>query len=130
INPRAVALAQLGTNLSEDGHVSVRHADLATGIDGPFELVTCNAPIPADVGPLWRSTADASFFARLFAGVRPLLAPGAMVVVHAALEHALPIVETLPGERTVVSYVPEGGRPFGIVWWCADAAPSLVVGRR
>lgn len=127
LNAHAVSLARIGRSISELPHISVEQADLTGGISGAFDLVTCNAPIPADVGPLWRSTADMTIFERLFAEVPRVLAPGGMFVLHAALDHVRAIVEALPGERVTVSYVPAGGRPFGIVWWRPDAAARQVV---
>jgi SAM-dependent methyltransferase len=130
LNPRAIELAWLGITLSGHDHIVLMTADLTAGVPGTFDLVTCNAPIPADVGPLWRSTADAALFARLFDELPPVLAPDGMAVVHAALDHVLPIVEHLPGERVVVSYVPDGGRQFGIVWWRPRLDATLRVTRR
>jgi hypothetical protein len=46
-----------------------------------------------------------------------VLARDGMFVLHAALDHVADLVEELPGERVTVRYVPDGGRPFGIVWW-------------
>jgi SAM-dependent methyltransferase len=130
LNPRAVAYARRGAELSGIGHVEVRESDLADGIDGTFDLVTCNAPIPADVGPLWRATADTTFFARLLDGIPRMLAPGGLAVIHGALAGLAPLVADLPGDRAIVSYVPEGGRQFGIVWWEPSGAPRHVVGYR
>lgn len=130
LNPRAVAFARRGAALSGIAHATFVEADLATGIDGTFELVTCNAPIPADVGPLWRATADTSLFARLLDDVPRVLAPGGTVVVHGALAALSPLVETLRGDRVTVSYVPDGGTRFGILWWQPDGPHRHVVGYR
>jgi SAM-dependent methyltransferase len=130
VNPRAVDYARRGVDLSGIGHIAIRQADLADGIEGTFDLVTCNAPIPADVGPLWRATADTTFFARLLDGIPRVLAPGGLVVIHGALARLAPLVADLPGDRVVVSYVPEGGTQFGIVWWEPAAPPRIVVGYR
>ncbi len=130
LNPRAVGYARRGLELSGITHGTVHEADLGAGLEGTFELVTCNAPIPADVGPLWRATADATFFARLLEDVPRLLAPGGLVVIHGALASLAPLVEQLAGDRVVVSYVPEGGTQFGIVWWVPDAPARHLVGYR
>jgi hypothetical protein len=121
-NPRAVAFARLGGELSGVA-LEVVEADLGAGIAGGAELVSCNAPIPGDGDArMWRAT-GADFVARLFARARDLVAPGAMVVVHAALD-AIP--DELPGERVIVRYTPDGEPPFGIIWWRPAAAPRLV----
>jgi SAM-dependent methyltransferase len=131
INPRAIEYAKAGVELSGlTERISIVQADLTAGIDGAFDLVTCNAPIPADVGPRWRATADNTFFARLFAEVPRVLAPSGLFVLHAALDAIAPIVGTLPGDRVTVSYVPDGGRQFGILWWQPDALARDVRGRR
>jgi hypothetical protein len=131
INPRAVQYARLGLQLSGlDGRAQVVEADLTAGIEGAFELVTCNAPIPAAIGPLWRATADPTFFERLFEQVPGVLAPDGMFVLHAELAPIERLVEKLPGERVTVSYVPEGGRQFGILWWRPDGESRQVVTRR
>jgi SAM-dependent methyltransferase len=130
LNARAIRYARRGLELSGITHATVHEADLTAGVDGTFELVTCNAPIPADVGPLWRATADTSFFARLFAEIPRVLAPDGMALVHGALGAMAPVVESLPGERVVVSYVPPGGRPFGILWWQPGAPARHVAAYR
>lgn len=131
LNPRAVELARRGVRLSELEHrVAIEQADLTAGITGTFDLVTCNAPIPADVGPLWRATADHTFFSRLFAEVPRVLAEDGLVVVHGALASLLPAIGELAGERIVVSYVPEGGTQFGILWWEPRRPTRQVVGTR
>jgi len=130
LNSRAVAYARRGLEMSGIEHARVVTADLAAGIEGTFDLVTCNAPIPANVGPLWRATADMTLFARLLESIPALLAPGGLAVIHGALAHLAPLVAALGGDRVVVSYVPEGGTPFGIVWWEPDAPSRHVVGYR
>lgn len=129
LNARAVDYARKGAQLSGVS-LEVHVADLADGIQGSFDLITCNAPIPADVGPLWRSTADMSFFARLFQQVPSLLSPSGLLVLHAALDHVIPRLAALPGARTVVSYVPEGGRQFGIVHWRPTDEDRIEIRRR
>lgn len=129
LNARAVDYARKGAELSGVS-IDARTADLTDGIAGPFELVTCNAPIPADVGPLWRSTADMSFFTRLFQQVPALLTDGGLLVLHAAIDHVIPLLDALPGTRTVVSYVPEGGRQFGIVHWRPTDEDRIEIRRR
>jgi hypothetical protein len=79
---------------------------------------------------MWRATADRTLFARLFEQVPHVLAPDGLFVLHAALEHIAAIVERLPGERVVVSYVPDGGRQFGILWWEPERPARHVVARR
>jgi SAM-dependent methyltransferase len=128
LNPRAVQYATLGAQLSRITHLDVREADLADGITGTFDLITCNAPIPANIlAPMWRATADVTLFPRLLQQVPPLLSPDGLVVIHGALARLGPLVRDLRGERVVVSYVPEGGTQFGILWWRPDA-PSRDVG--
>lgn len=131
LNPRAVSYARLGAVLSSIASVQFHEADLATGIDDTFQLVTCNAPIPGPTrGPLW-STTSGDFVARLFEHAARVVAVNGLVIVHAAADAIHPIVATLPGERVVVAYTPtQHPREFAVVWWCPSADPRLVVRRR
>ncbi|MEJ7600617.1 MAG: hypothetical protein WKG01_22105 [Kofleriaceae bacterium] len=118
INPRALAFATLGAGLS--GIDRARFA--GTPGDDTFDLVTCNAPLPAaDAAAVWRA-ADAGFFAWLWPAITAQLAPGGLAVVHAA-RSAIP--DTLAGERTIVAYADEA-----ILWWRPDAADDEVATRR
>jgi hypothetical protein len=130
LNPRAVAFARLGAELSRLGHLTLACADVGAPA-APADLVSCNAPMPA-VGPdteeCWRYT-DATFFARLAAAIPPLVTAGGVAVIHAVLD-ALPL-EALPGERIAIAYTPAGREPrFGVLWWRPAAAPRLLVGER
>jgi SAM-dependent methyltransferase len=133
LNPRAVRYAALGAELSELA-LDVRAGDLADAVDGRFDLLTCNAPIPeltgAELGPMWRST-DEGFVARLFRSAARVVAADALVVVHAAWDALAPIVADLPGERVVVVYTPEhAARHFAIAWWAPGGDARLVAARR
>jgi SAM-dependent methyltransferase len=130
LNPRAVEYARRGLALSGLDRVNVVEADITAGIPGTFDLVTCNAPIPAAVGPRWRATGDPTFFPRLFDEVPRVLGSGGMFVLHAALDGVADLVAALPGERVTVCYVPPGQRPFGIVWWRPHAEARHVATRR
>jgi SAM-dependent methyltransferase len=130
LNPRATRYARLGLELSGISHVDVVTTDLATGIDGRFDLITCNAPIPGlGESAIWRAT-DSDFFERLFADARRCASEDGMVVVHGVLDALRPIVAGLPGERVVVAYTPEDLFGFGIVWWRPHAENRFVWTRR
>ena len=126
LNPRAVRYAQLGAELSGIGHLELRTADVGA-IEGRYELITCNAPIPDQrehrTAPMWQSTTPA-FFDRLFATAQRCIAPGGLIVMHAWLA-AVPI---LPGEAILCSYSPE--TEFGVVWWRPDRPPRNVLRHR
>lgn len=145
LNPRAVRYARLGAALS-NVQLTVCEADLGTGVPaGPYDLITCNAPIPSETsfshGPpmssrfmnasrsRWRTT-DESFLARLFRDANALVSPEGLIIVHAALDAMLPIVTDLPGERVVIQYTPDDTRAFGVAWWRPAAESRLVVTRR
>ena len=116
INPRARAYAALGASLSGLG-ARMRVADEATG---RFDLVTCNAPLPAHLASeeaVWRS-ADPGFFVWLWPAIAERVAPGGMAVVHAARSE---IPDGLAGERTIVRYADEA-----VLWWRPDAQASQV----
>lgn len=124
LNAHAAALGRLGGALSNVA-LDLRVGDIGSAASlPPADLVTCNAPIPDRGELLWRSTDD-GFFARLFAVVPPLVAPGGLAVIHAVRE-AIP--DELPGERAIVLYTPPGERGFCVMWW-RPAAPTRVVER-
>jgi methylase of polypeptide subunit release factors len=130
LDPRAVAYARLGAELSGVVHLDVREADIAAPIAERFALVTCNAPIPQSTGPMWRAT-TADFVARAFAAAGAAVAAGGLVVVHAALDALEPVVAALPGERVIVTYTPDDvARAFAVAWWRPDAPARLVRTRR
>ena len=130
LNPRATRYARLGLELSGISHVDVVTADLALGIDGRFDLVTCNAPIPGlGESAIWRAT-DAAFFERLFTDAARCTADDGLVVVHGVLDALRPVVADLPGERVVIAYTPDDLFGFGIVWWRPHAEDRFVWTRR
>jgi len=129
VNPRAVAYARRGARLSGIAHLAAHTADLADAPPGPYDLVTCNAPIPAARDAALWHRADAELFARLWRTATARVAPRGMVVVHgvlAELRGAPPV-----GERVIVAYTPEGAAAeFGVLWWRPDAAARCVDRRR
>ena len=124
LNPRAVHYARLGAQLSGVTHLAARVADVGA-VEGTYELITCNAPIPDAIAhaPMWQTTTRA-FFDRLVATATRCCAPDGQVVLHAWLA-ALP---DLPGDVTTCSYTPDD--EFGIVWWRPHAAPRRSLHRR
>jgi SAM-dependent methyltransferase len=135
LSPRSVALARLGTGLSGLAHVTIAAAAVGdaspASLHGGCDLVSCNAPIPATETdePLWRKT-DVGFVARALADARRFAAPGATIVVHAALDPLVAALDAHTGERIVVAYTPASEAGFGVAWWKPDAPNRLVVARR
>jgi SAM-dependent methyltransferase len=145
INERAVRYAELGAKLSGIAHLAPSLGDVgATG--EPAALVTCNAPMPAphdepgnrapDRGRLhstppevWRN-AEPGLFDRLWPALRRAVRPGGLIVVHAASEAVLPVLEEAGGERVVVTYTPASVRGFAVAWWRPDAPDRFVAVRR
>jgi SAM-dependent methyltransferase len=126
VNPRAADFARLGAKLSGVDRLELIEADATTFDPGErFELVTCNPPIPGAAGPQWRG-ASADVVGGMIARAGALVAPGGLVVVHAALE----ALDTLRGETTVVAYTPEGVRGFGVAWWQPDGEARQILARR
>lgn len=108
INPRALRHATLGAALTG---LAARFSHEA---DGRAELVTCNAPLPAQHDlAVWRRAGD-GFFDWLWPAIAEHLAPGGLAVVHAA-RSAIP--QDLAGQRTIVTYAPE----LAVLWWRPDA---------
>ncbi|MBV8759167.1 MAG: hypothetical protein JO257_17900 [Deltaproteobacteria bacterium] len=122
VNDRALARAALGGMLS-DVALEPYTADVMDGVPlRAWDVISCNAPIPDDAGPMWRATSLA-FFEKLFAET----AFARLVVIHAA-ERALAPLADLPGEKVVVAYTPEPG--FAVAWWQPAADRRYVHARR
>jgi len=123
INPRAIEHARRGAALSGVA-VDLRVADLATGIEGRFDLVSFNPPIPAargEHGPRHRvGLPGDDLLARFWAAAPALVAPGGEVIVHAALDE----LPELPGAVVIARYTPEGVPGFAVTRWRPDAAPG------
>ncbi len=113
VDARSIELGRLGAALAGRDDLDLRVADLATGIDGVFDLVTCNAPIPAPGDDL---------LARLWAAIPALVAPGGEAIVHSVLDG-----EPAPGEVVIARYTPTGVRPFGVTRWRAGGPASRTV---
>ncbi len=133
LNGRALAYARLGGELS-DVALATHRSDLGESVPpGPYELVTCNAPIPEAVSdpyrPMWRESGS-DLVAKLFGHASRLVAPLGMVVVHAAEDALEPVLAELRGERVMIGYTPPGVRGFAVAWWRPDAEPRLVAARR
>jgi hypothetical protein len=142
VHERALAMARLSVALSGRSDIELRHADLLSGADrdGPWHLVTFNAPIPASVipatddAPLYRRGA-ADVLDRFWRDVRPLIAPGGNVsadaprdaprevIVHSWQPLAdYPACLDLPGQVVAVRYTPPDREPaFGVTVWRPDA---------
>jgi len=145
INERAVRYAELGAKLSGIAHLAPSLGDVGA-IGEPAELVTCNAPMPdphdepGDRTPdrdrlgralpeVWRN-AEPGFFDRLWPALRRAVRPGGMIVVHAACQAILPVLESAGGERVVVTYTPASVRGFAVAWWRPDAPDRFIAARR
>jgi SAM-dependent methyltransferase len=135
LNARAVRYAQLGAGLSGIAHLAASAGDAGAAHD-PADLVTCNAPMPADPRPLataipelWRS-AEPGFFERLWPALRQAVRPDGMIVVHAACAATLPALAGAAGERVIVAYTPVGTGGFAVAWWRPDAPDRFVAAHR
>lgn len=115
ISARAMDLARTGVSLSgiDPRTIDLRVADLAAGIPGTFDLVTFNAPIPAD-------RAHPELLDRFWRDVPALVAPGGEVIVH-SIELDPP---DLPGELVIARYTPAGVAAFAITAWRPGGPPG------
>jgi hypothetical protein len=130
VHERALAMARLSVALSGRSDIELRHADLLSGAerDGPWHLVTFNAPIPASVipathdTPLYRRGAG-DILDRFWRDVRALLASSGEVIVHSWQPLAdYPACLDLPGQVVAVRYTPPDREPaFGVTVWRPDA---------
>lgn len=136
INPRAIAMAELGAAMSGVRHIELAVADLvgAGQETGPWDRITFNAPIPAgvqerglpDTGQTredapWYRWGAPDILNRFWTEVRELVAPGGEVLVHSWLpDEGYPTSLDLPGSTIAMSYTPRGHTAFGITWWRPD----------
>lgn len=123
LNERALARAGLGGLLSDVPLEPYRSDVLADAPARAWDLVSCNAPIPDELGvPIWRSTTS-GFFERLYREA----AAARLIVIHAA-EAALAPLADLRGERVVIAYTPQPG--FAVAWWAPAGTQRYVAVRR
>lgn len=130
IHERALAMARVSMALSGRSDIDLRRADLLAGADrdGPWHLVTFNAPIPASVvpaaddAPLYRRGPD-DILDRFWRDVREVVVPGGEVILHSWQPLAdYPACLDLPGRVVAVRYTPPDEAPaFGITVWHPDA---------
>lgn len=126
VNATALDYARLGAALSRAGALSFAAADLFAGVEGRWQLVTFNAPIPAEVGehgsdaPSYRrAPAGARLLERFWTEVGGVLADGGEVLVHSWQPNDdYPHQLELPGELIAVRYTPPSARhAFGLTRW-------------
>lgn len=132
IEPRAIAMAELGAALSGDSHPRFTVADLCDAGQGggPWDLITFNAPIPEGLPRAARIAHDietgspetgllARFWSQVRADHPAMLAPGGEVVVHSwQPDTGYPASLELPGRVIALRYTPEDIRPaFGVTVW-------------
>jgi hypothetical protein len=122
LNPRAIDAAALGAALS-GADLALAVADLGDG--SGWDLVTFNAPIPAEAGIEpdgasihRRAPPGAAVLERFWRQAPDLIADGGEIVVHSVLT-ADPLAATadLVGAVAVVRYTPPGAVAFGITVW-------------
>ena len=107
LDARSVGYARLGATLSGLERLELIEADATTFDPGErFELVTVNPPIPDATGPRWRAAAG-DVVRKMIARAGELVAPGGLVVAHAALD-VLVAIDERAGEQAIVAYTPEG----------------------
>lgn len=129
LSPRAAELATLGLALTGLEHVTVRVGDLCAGAGGDWNLITFNAPIPAEAGgppgePAHRrAPAGARVLERFWAEAREAVAPNGEVIVHSWVPaDPLALTADLPGAVAVLRYAAEPG--FAITAWRPGAPAS------
>ncbi len=123
INPRALTMATLGLGLSQLTHIQVMLADGTPTSAGMFDLISCNAPIPAPVtNPTWHFAPPQVL--QDFIRVAPtVLQPHGTIILHALLN--APDVELLQrhgGAAHIVGYTDamygQSTAPgFAVLWW-------------
>jgi hypothetical protein len=132
VAPAAIARAAQGAALSGRADVELAVADLVAGAGGGWELVTFNAPVPAEHGTEasqasgWRRAAPgAALLERFWAEVEPLVADGGEVLVHSAVaDDPWAVHAGRGGDWTIARYTPAGQPGFAITRWQPHAADA------
>lgn len=135
INPRALAMAELGAALGRVAHIELVAADLwpsdPDAEPARWHRITFNAPIPdgahddieAEDAPElpWYRYGAPDILTRFFAGAAERVTEDAEVLVHSVVPESdvPPWLGQLPGHVMVVRYTPPGMSPaFGMTAWC------------
>jgi hypothetical protein len=135
VHDGALARAARGAALSGRTDLELARADLLDGADvAAWDLVTFNAPVPADddAAPTttWhKAPPGASLIERFWAAVDRHVAPGGEVLTHTAIAaDPWALHDGRPGALTIARYTPPGERGFAITRWRphAPAARDLV----
>ena len=127
INPRALAMAARGLGLSELTHIQTILADGAPTSAGMFDLITCNAPIPAPVPTTSWHFAPAKVLQDFLQVAPRYLLPDGTIILHALLgPNELAMLRRQRGTAHVTSYtnpsIAEANdvtrtAGFAVLWW-------------
>jgi hypothetical protein len=134
VNDAALARAAQGAALSGRTDLTLARADLLDGAGAGWDLITFNAPVPADdaaaPATTWhRAPPGAALIERFWAAAGDHVAHGGEVLAHTAiLSDPWALHAGRPGAVTVARYTPPGERGFAITRWRphAPAARDLV----
>lgn len=130
IHEAALARAAQGAALSGRADLELARADVLDGATGAWDLVTFNAPVPADdpTAPttVWhRAPPGAALIERFWAAVGEFVAPGGEVLTHTAIaDDPWELHDGRPGAITIARYTPPGERGFATTRWRPHALPS------
>ena len=123
INPRALTMANLGVGLSNLSHIQPLLADGVPTTAGMFELITCNAPIPAPVHAASWHFAPPQVLQEFLRVAPTYLQPAGTIILHALLSaHEVEQVQRQGGTAQITGYTdaarpPNPGPGFAVVWW-------------
>ena len=134
ISAAALARAAQGAALSGRADLELARADLLDGAAGAWDLVTFNAPVPADdataPATVWhRAPPGAALVERFWQAAGDLVAPGGEILTHTAIAaDPWALHAARPGALTIARYTPPGERGFAITRWRphATSARALV----
>ncbi len=130
VSAAALARAAQGAALSGRPELELARADLLDGSSGAWDLITFNAPVPADdpsaPATVWhRAPPGAALVDRFWQAVGDLVAPGGEVLTHHAIgADPWALHAGRAGAVTIARYTPAGERGFAITRWQPHAAPA------
>ena len=126
--PGAIARATTGAALSGRADLELAVADLLDGAGPGWDLITFNAPVPAEHGTEaagasgWRrAPAGTAVLERFWATIGACAAPGAEIIVHSAVaDDPWQAHAGRRGTATIARYTPPGQPGFAITRWQPD----------
>ena len=126
IHRRALDFARAGLKMSTARHIQLVQTNLSSGLEGSWQLITFNAPVPQEITNNWRSAPpyrasdEPGLLDRFWLEATRLVADDGEVLVHSwQPTDDYPECLGLPGRVVALRYTPlDSEHHFGVTrWW-------------